>query len=221
MGTKRLVSEDIVSQSQAAELGLKSYFTGVPCIHGHVARRVTSSKLCFACSAARGQARRLANPDYHKSYNSLYYPNNKDKTQICSERYYTKAKQQFPEALRQRQDSTHEKYRKKHRERLRARSRHDFLNKPWLYRAYCVKRRAQKRHATVSWSSAEKINQIYEDCFQLNTCNRLAGGVDHFVVDHIIPLKGKTVCGFHHEANLRIILNSENARKSNKLLSNI
>lgn len=36
------------------------------------------------------------------------------------------------------------------------------------------------------------------------------------VVDHIIPLKGRTVSGLHVESNLRVIERSENARKSNK-----
>lgn len=38
-------------------------------------------------------------------------------------------------------------------------------------------------------------------------------------VDHIVPLKGKTVRGLHVETNLRVIPHTENRQKGNKLLT--
>jgi len=32
-------------------------------------------------------------------------------------------------------------------------------------------------------------------------------------VDHIIPIKGKTVSGLHHQDNLRVVIGAENVRK--------
>ena len=40
-------------------------------------------------------------------------------------------------------------------------------------------------------------------------------------VDHIIPLKGKNVCGFHAPNNLRVIKAKDNLLKGNKLIENL
>lgn len=40
-------------------------------------------------------------------------------------------------------------------------------------------------------------------------------GVDHHI-DHIIPIRGKNVCGLHTHENLRVITAAENIKKSNR-----
>ena len=39
-----------------------------------------------------------------------------------------------------------------------------------------------------------------------------------WVVDHIVPLRGKSVSGLHVENNLQVITNSRNVRKRNKFI---
>jgi 5-methylcytosine-specific restriction endonuclease McrA len=63
------------------------------------------------------------------------------------------------------------------------------------------------------WANESKIREIYEQCSEINRVSS-----EKHVVDHIIPLQGKNVCGLHVDYNLRIITAQENATKANKLL---
>jgi len=62
----------------------------------------------------------------------------------------------------------------------------------------------------VRWANQAAILEIYRQAeFMTRTTGRL------HVVDHIIPLQGRTVSGLHVETNLRVIAHKENARKHN------
>lgn len=63
--------------------------------------------------------------------------------------------------------------------------------------------RARKLQAIPPWANLKKIKEIYEKC------------PSGFHVDHIIPLKGKTVSGLHVEHNLQYLPALENIRKRN------
>ena len=43
-------SEKLLSRKDAIERGLKHFFTGIPCLHGHICKRYVSSKGCIACA---------------------------------------------------------------------------------------------------------------------------------------------------------------------------
>jgi len=72
--------------------------------------------------------------------------------------------------------------------------------------AYQQKRYADKINATPKWADLVKIREFYANC------------PNGFQVDHVIPLKGKTVCGLHVENNLQYLTKRENQVKNNKLL---
>lgn len=73
-------------------------------------------------------------------------------------------------------------------------------------RAWLAGHRARKLSATPPWADYDKIKDIYMHC------------PEGHHVDHVIPLKGKNVCGLHVETNLQYLTAKENIRKSNKLL---
>lgn len=96
------------------------------------------------------------------------------------------------------------------RERQRMRyAKHYELNKTY-YVAKGSTRRATTIRATPPWSSLDDVICFYEEAKRLT----LETGVKH-VVDHIIPLTHKKVCGLHVPANLQVIPEMENLSKFN------
>lgn len=88
-------------------------------------------------------------------------------------------------------------------------------NKP-MYFAKGAKRRAARLRATPLWADTKAIEAFYVEAARKTA----ETGIKH-VVDHIIPLQGRTVSGLHVENNLRVITEIENLQKSNKLLLEI
>ena len=87
--------------------------------------------------------------------------------------------------------------------------------KPQWLQTHCDKKTIWYRYwmriwdATPMWATREPIAAIYKEA-----ARRRAAGED-VVVDHIVPLSSKLVCGLHWHGNMQIITYAENARKSN------
>ena len=95
-------------------------------------------------------------------------------------------------------------------DKIKGRVREWGARNPTLCRVYSANRRSRLARAT--WASRRAIESIYR---LARDVERVTGGKQ--VVDHIYPLAGKTVCGLHWEANLRVIPFSLNASKGSKL----
>lgn len=80
-------------------------------------------------------------------------------------------------------------YRKRHRKKRRA---------------YNKLRDAKLLKRVPKWANSKKIEDIYKTC------------PPNYHVDHIIPLNGENVCGFHVEYNLQHLSAEENIIKSNE-----
>lgn len=76
--------------------------------------------------------------------------------------------------------------------------------------AKAAKRNAAKLQRTPSWANLNKIEEFYIKAREMSK------GSIKYEVDHIIPLQGKTISGFHIETNLQIISKSDNCSKGNK-----
>lgn len=86
---------------------------------------------------------------------------------------------------------------------------------PAMSNLYSAARRSRCRTGTPPWLSAEQRQEMI-NAYAFARAWSAATGVAHDV-DHVVPLRGKQVCGLHVPWNLRIVSASENRKKSNRL----
>lgn len=82
---------------------------------------------------------------------------------------------------------------------------------PERYAAANARRYARKLNATPSWANSFFIEEAYDLAKRRTKMFRFV-----WHVDHIVPLRGKTVCGLHVENNLRVIPAIQNQKKNNR-----
>lgn len=101
-------------------------------------------------------------------------------------------------------------------EKQRRKERAKAYNKanPEKAREIVRRRQARKLQATPTWitkSDIKTMQLFYKEAERLTR----ETGIEH-QVDHIYPLKGKTVCGLHVPCNLSVVTKNINNRKLNK-----
>lgn len=172
-------------------------------------RPKTKKQRCNKCAAAATRAWAEANPEKAKKprdrrdYNAASYAANR-------ERRLARARQYRIDHPERASASVH-KYQDANRERMYAVAAVWRQKNPAIVRARTAARRACRIQRTPLWADLGAIRAIYEECQRKSE----ATGILHHV-DHIIPLRGKNVCGLHVAENLQIIPASLNLRKNNK-----
>lgn len=76
---------------------------------------------------------------------------------------------------------------------------------------------ARKLGATPKWLS--ETEHLHIKCIYEVAAMRNRESDDSWHVDHVVPLRGKEVCGLHVPWNLRVIRAEENLKKGNRLES--
>ena len=135
---------------------------------------------------------RLANPDKHKAYDKKWVVNNQDKVKD-----YQK------------------KWQLANPDKVKAYDKKWVVNNTAKENAWNAKRRAAKLQASPKWLTKFDLDYIKSIYIQAKELEKIDGIERN--VDHIVPLKGKTVCGLHVPWNLQILTSIDNLKKSNKL----
>lgn len=91
-------------------------------------------------------------------------------------------------------------------------SRLYMANNPSKKKANRLRYKHNITNATPSWADHTLMNEVYNLSKQLTKST----GIQHDV-DHIVPIKGRTVCGLHCQSNLQAIPHSDNMAKLNKI----
>ena len=193
----------VISRTEAKKAGLRRYFTGVACPHGHVCERYVSTWQCVECVKGQSAAWDKENVDGRREIN----------------RQWRKA---HPEAVRAKKaasqkrnrvsaNARNRRYAAKNREKINARVASWQKANPAREAAKTRRYQAAKLNRTPKWADQEKIQNVYDLCARFRSL-----GCD-FEVDHIIPLQGRNVCGLHVHNNLEIITAEANRSKSNHL----
>lgn len=105
------------------------------------------------------------------------------------------------------------RYAKNHHEKVKAVGAKWRKENPARSQALVRARQARKLSATPPWANMDAIERHYANAVYLS---EITGHKHH--VDHIIPLRGKLVCGLHVENNLRAIPHFLNTRKGNNFV---
>jgi 5-methylcytosine-specific restriction endonuclease McrA len=180
------------TRKEAQATGAKFYFTGEPCVRGHIALRKTKGA-CLECVRedwVLDNERRKGKPKTEAA-------------KAAAKRYYEKNRQAV--IARAAARPTEEK------RRLQAEYKDRNVD---VVRADTSVRKRRHREATPKWLTPVERLQMRDLYVQARKMTELTR--ERYVVDHIVPLRGEAVCGLHVPWNLRVITQEENLKKSNK-----
>lgn len=200
-----------ISRAAAKASGQKTYFTGKPCKNGHLDFRYAVCGKCLSCGKIstqkyhdknrlqlnkKQQDRYLANPSFYINKSRAYYAQNKDDLALRGQ---------------QRAKKWREKNKERHRDSVKVWRR----NNPGCRSFEWSKARVARLNAMPAWLNKDQRTAIAE-IYRLARQKTQSTGIQHDV-DHIIPLRGKKVCGLHVAWNLQVISHRENLIKGNRI----
>lgn len=184
------------TRKEAQTIGAKYYYTGLPCINGHIALRKTKG-VCIECLKMEWMESNKKRTEYFSAYNK------REGVKEKKHEWYEANREQVIERAKIRPYEITKEYKRAWKER----------NIVWV-RADTKARRRKHKEATPPWLTRKQkteIRRLYEIAI---TMTKTTG--EQYVVDHIIPLRSDVVCGLHVPWNLRVITQEENLAKSNK-----
>jgi len=142
-----------------------------------------------------------------KKLRQAYYAKNKERLLEKKKEYYIENKESIKaywDTNRERKKEYDAKYRSENTDK----------------RVYYIARRRALKSKTMGYGNAELTDLVMQEAAYVSKARTKATGTQHHV-DHIVPLRGDTVCGFHVWNNLRVIPAYENIAKGNKLIEDL
>jgi hypothetical protein len=139
-----------------------------------------------------------------RSYDASYRSNEEVKKRRSKER-----KENYFKNIKK-----YEEYRENNREYFKEKAKERYKNNKSYFAAHVRKRQADKVMRTPKWLTKDHLKAIENEYALAQWCTEVMK--EQYHVDHIVPLRGKTVSGLHVPWNLQVIPAKENLRKRNK-----
>lgn len=187
------------TRAAAKQINATHYYTGTPCKHGHIALRKTKGA-CVDCIKIEWEESSKKRATYFSEYNKS------EAGQKAKQKYYAANKDLVALKALARPNEDRRRYRAAWSEK-----------NPLQVKANVKHRRDKHKQATPAWLTATQKKDIKQMYIDAMTTTKVTGV--KYVVDHIVPLRGESVCGLHVPWNLQIMTRQENLKKSNKLLA--
>lgn len=183
-------------------------FVGDVCEQHNQAKgvRYTANNACVVCALNRVKKYQSKNPELIKQRTKTYYHSNKD---ACLQRVKNWVEQNKEYRAKQKQEHA-----QRTAEHIKFRYKQYYeANYPRML-AKRNKQHADKLQRTPAWLT-EDDHWMIEQAYELAALRSQMFGFP-WHVDHVLPLRGKTVSGLHVPINLQVIPGVENLRKGNR-----
>lgn len=173
-------------------------------------------------SNARSKQWQLDHPERAAEFFKKWKTANPEKVVSAYHKTYIKYRETYLAADKARRESCIDEFRERERRSYRkhvtarlARNLNWRLKNGHVINAYASERRAALARRTPGWLTEVDEQNIRAFYLWAKTMSDSTGILHH--VDHIVPLRGKTVSGLHVPWNLQVIPAVDNLRKNNRL----
>ena len=186
------------TRAEAREIGSLHYYTGKPCKHGHIEKRLTSSGQCKECARLINKAAYPVKAEKIKAYQVQYRANNREKSREASKRWREENLERAKEKIRAwRAANQHRiiQYREENRD---------------LAALYSRNRRARLRGNGGTHTADDIAEIIKRQKFKCAECGTSVRKRENRHVDHIMPI---SLGGTNWPWNLQILCPTCNHEK--------
>lgn len=232
----------IITRQEAMAQGLSHYFTGKPCVRGHIAKRHTKRKVCEDCDQYHNKAiteRLKAQGKYYhgkpcKHGHTLKFSSGRTCVECNANRLTAEERREYKQKYyaenydkistynkryeAENRELVNERHRKWHASRspeLKAKHAEYARQYRQEHRAEHAARNSIRRKQIHLATPSWANHEAILDIYKERQRRSESEGILYHV-DHEVPLVSDVVCGLHVEANLRVITAEENQRKNNK-----